>query len=153
LRSFSDSLLAKLLTFTESDFKILPQDGRYIPALFAQDGFIHCTVEPNTLLCVAGDYFWQVVEPVLVLAIDLPRVTATVKFEPPASIPNNNSSHNTRRTTVSPHPQPVESGCRDRGGSVAANQRPIRLAGYFCESGGVQILSELIIAVRLIGES
>jgi uncharacterized protein (DUF952 family) len=78
---------------TESDFNILTNGPQYIPALFEQDGFIHCTAEPDTLLAVANDYFRQVAEPVLVLVIDLPQITAMVKFEPPAPIPGGGSSH------------------------------------------------------------
>ena len=76
---------------TESDFQA-ENDG-YIPALYEQDGFIHCTAEPDTLLAVANDYFSAAAEPVLVLAIDLRRVKAEVKFEPPAPIPGGGVSH------------------------------------------------------------
>jgi hypothetical protein len=65
----------------------------YIPALFEQDGFIHCTAEPDTLLAVASDYFLKVEEPVLVLSIDLPRIKSEVKFEPPAPIEGSGVSH------------------------------------------------------------
>ena len=71
---------------TQSDFQSLSKDNVYIPALFEQDGFIHCTAEPDTLLAVANDYFSEVEEPVLVLVIDLRRVKAVVKFEPPLPV-------------------------------------------------------------------
>ncbi|MBN1218294.1 MAG: DUF952 domain-containing protein [Anaerolineae bacterium] len=71
---------------TGSDFNSLAKDNVYVPALFAQDGFIHCTREPATLLSVANDYFADVVEEVLVLVIEVGKVAAEVKFEPPAPI-------------------------------------------------------------------
>jgi len=76
---------------TESDFQTQSDD--YIPALYEQDGFIHCTAEPDMLLSVAHEYFSQVSEPVLILVIDLKRVKAEVKFEPPAPIPGSGVSY------------------------------------------------------------
>jgi uncharacterized protein (DUF952 family) len=78
---------------TERDFHSLTKDNVYVPALFAQDGFIHCTGEPATLLSVANDYFADVVEAVLVLVIEVDRVAAEVKFEPPAPISGGGTSH------------------------------------------------------------
>jgi len=76
---------------TESDFQI--QGNYYIPVLYEHDGFIHCTAKPDALLAVADDYFSAAEEPVLVLEIDLRRVKAEVKFEPPAPIPGRAVSH------------------------------------------------------------
>lgn len=78
---------------TESDFQTLSKGNTYIPALFEQDGFIHCTAEPDTLLAVANDYFSNVEEPIVVLVIDLLRLEADVKFEPPAPIAGGGESH------------------------------------------------------------
>ncbi len=77
----------------ESDFQALSKGNEYIPALFEQDGFIHCTAEPDTLLAVANDYFSGIKEPVLVLVINLQHVEAEVKFEPPAPIAGGGESH------------------------------------------------------------
>ena len=41
---------------TETDFRSLTKDNTYLPALFEQGGFIHCTGEPATLLLNARDY-------------------------------------------------------------------------------------------------
>ena len=87
---------------TQSDFQALSQNNVYIPALFEQDGFIHCTVEPDTLLAVANDYFSAVTGPVLVLVIDLQRVEAEVKFEPPTPIAGGGESH-LRESLLFPH--------------------------------------------------
>jgi uncharacterized protein (DUF952 family) len=78
---------------TESDFQTRCNGNEYIPALFEQDGFIHCTAEPDTLLAVANDYFSDVEEPVLVLDIDLEQVKAKLKFEPPSPIAGGGGSH------------------------------------------------------------
>jgi uncharacterized protein (DUF952 family) len=78
---------------TESDFRSLAGEGHYIPARFEQDGFIHCTGEPETLLVVADDYFATVSEPVLVLVIEVARLTSEVKFESPAPITGGGTAH------------------------------------------------------------
>jgi uncharacterized protein (DUF952 family) len=78
---------------TESDFRVLAGNGRYLPARFEQEGFIHCTGQPETLLVVADDYFSAVSEPVLVLVIDVARLSSEVKFEPPAPIAGGGTTH------------------------------------------------------------
>jgi uncharacterized protein (DUF952 family) len=87
---------------TESDFCTLTKDNIYIPTLYEQDGFIHCTGEPDTLLTVANDYFASVEEPVLTLVIEVARLTAEVKFEPPAPIAGGGVSH-VREGLLFPH--------------------------------------------------
>ncbi len=77
----------------EPEFQALSRENLYTPAWFEQDGFIHCTAEPETLLAVANDYFRQSEVPVLVLVIDRKRINATVKFEPPAPVPGSGTSH------------------------------------------------------------
>jgi uncharacterized protein (DUF952 family) len=78
---------------TETDFRFLTKDNTYVPALFAQDGFIHCTGDPTTLLAVANDYFANVDEPVLVLIIKVAKLTAELKFEPPIPLSGGGTSH------------------------------------------------------------
>ncbi|MBN1977573.1 MAG: DUF952 domain-containing protein [Anaerolineae bacterium] len=78
---------------TESAFRAQAKGDEYIPVRFDQDGFIHCTGEANTLLVVANDYFSSVEEPVLVLAIETTRLTAEVRFEPPAPVAGSGASH------------------------------------------------------------
>ncbi|MCB0214399.1 MAG: DUF952 domain-containing protein [Anaerolineae bacterium] len=62
-----------------------PQDRPYQPALFDQEGFIHCTAGADVLLQIANAFFLDLDEPLLVLEIDPDRLTAPLKFEPPAS--------------------------------------------------------------------
>lgn len=77
----------------ESEFQTQATGETYLPARFDQDGFIHCTGEPNTLLAVANDYFSGVEEPVLVLIIETAKLTAEVRFESPAPIEGSGTSH------------------------------------------------------------
>ncbi len=64
-------------------FRALPESAPYLPAEFEQDGFIHCTREPDVLLQIANDYYRDAPGEFLVLVIDPARVAASVKFEPP----------------------------------------------------------------------
>lgn len=59
----------------------------YLPRQFAQDGFIHCTSEPEVLLYVANAFYREAPGEFLVLVIDPARVTAEVRFEPPVPAP------------------------------------------------------------------
>jgi hypothetical protein len=59
----------------------------YRPAGFDQDGFIHCTQEPDVLLHIANAFFREAPGDFLVLVIDSTRVTAPVRFEPPVPPP------------------------------------------------------------------
>jgi tRNA (cmo5U34)-methyltransferase len=78
---------------TESEFQTQAKGDTYLPTRFDQDGFIHCTGEPGTLLAVANDYFSGVEEPVLVLVIDTAKLAAEVRFEPPAPVAGSGVSH------------------------------------------------------------
>lgn len=60
----------------------------YLPRQFAQDGFIHCTTEPDVLLHIANTFYQDVPGDFLVLVIDPARVTAEVRFEPPIPPPD-----------------------------------------------------------------
>jgi uncharacterized protein (DUF952 family) len=77
----------------ESEFRAQVKRDEYTPTRFDQDGFIHCTGEPDTLLAVANDYFSGVEEPVLVLVIETAILDAEVRFEPPAPIEGSDTSH------------------------------------------------------------
>lgn len=77
----------------ESEFRAQVQGNEYLPTRFEQDGFIHCTGEPDTLIAVANDYFSSVEEPILVLTIETARLTEEVRFEPPAPIEGSGTPH------------------------------------------------------------
>jgi uncharacterized protein (DUF952 family) len=87
---------------TGSEFRKQVKGDMYLPARFDQDGFIHCTGEPDTLLAVANDYFSGVEEPVLVLVIETARLAAEVRFEPPAPVGGSGTSH-LERDLLFPH--------------------------------------------------
>lgn len=62
-------------------FHSLPPEADYLPEPYAQDGFIHCTREADTMLAVANTFYRDVPGEVLVLEIDPARVRAEVRYE------------------------------------------------------------------------
>jgi uncharacterized protein len=66
-------------------FAALPAGADYLPEAYAQDGFIHCTGEPETLLEVANRFYRDVPGEMVVLVIDPARLRAAVRYE--AAIP------------------------------------------------------------------
>jgi uncharacterized protein (DUF952 family) len=62
-------------------FAALPPDADYLPEGFGQDGFIHCTGEPDVLLRVANAFYRDTPGEMLVLVIDPARVNADVRWE------------------------------------------------------------------------
>jgi len=66
-------------------------DGRYTPARFAEDRFVHCTAAPEAVLAVARDYFADAAESLLVLRIAPERLSARVAYEAAAPIPGGRS--------------------------------------------------------------
>ena len=65
----------------------------YAPPSLASEGFIHCTASPALTLQVAADYFADVAEPLVVLAIDPARLRARLVFEAPAPIAGGGTRH------------------------------------------------------------
>lgn len=70
----------------ESYHRAQPADQPYLPATFAEEGFIHCTGELLALVAIANTFLANVVEPLLCYHIDTERLTAPVKWEPPAPV-------------------------------------------------------------------
>lgn len=58
-----------------------PSKSEYLPPEFAQDGFIHCTRGADLALMVANKYYRSVQGEFLLLAIDVNRLTAPLKYE------------------------------------------------------------------------
>ena len=77
----------------EASFRPCVQGDAYLPERFADDGFIHCTGDIATLVKVANDYFADLSEPLLVLAIDTRRLRSRLVFEAAAPIPGGGASH------------------------------------------------------------
>ena len=69
------------------------QKNYYKPIDFDADGFIHCTGEPDTTLVVLDDYFRQVTKDILLIRIDINKLTSTIKFEKPAPIKGGGTNH------------------------------------------------------------
>jgi len=65
----------------------------YAPPSLASEGFIHLTASPALTLQVAADYFANVAEPLVVLAIDPARLVARLVFEAPAPIAGGGTAH------------------------------------------------------------
>jgi len=86
----------------EGELTARTRDGLYLPARFEQDGFIHCTGDPESTLEVAESYFSEVREPVLALELALARIAARVVFEAPIPIPGAGKRH-LREGLLFPH--------------------------------------------------
>ncbi len=69
-----------------SDWKAGWRDGRYTPARFSADGFVHCCDDAQTTLLVAAAYFSRATEEVLVVELDEALLGVEVKREAPASV-------------------------------------------------------------------
>ena len=61
-------------------------DSEYLPEAFPHDGFIHCTNGLDELLNVANRYYVDDAREFIVLALDLSRVTAEVRYDDPGQL-------------------------------------------------------------------
>jgi uncharacterized protein (DUF952 family) len=66
-----------------ADYESVPAGQPYLPAGYAEDGFIHCTVEASVLLEVANRFYRDVAGDFLVLDIDPARLRAELRLEEP----------------------------------------------------------------------
>jgi uncharacterized protein (DUF952 family) len=62
-------------------FDSLDASREYVPAAFAQDGFIHCTDAPDEMARVANLFYRSEPPPHLYLEIDKDRVRAPVRYD------------------------------------------------------------------------
>jgi hypothetical protein len=76
----------------ESDFRAHFDGRAYTPSGLHQDGFVHCAFEPSVVV-VANDYFAGAAGRVLVLEIDLTRLTSETRYEAAAPTFSGGSSH------------------------------------------------------------
>lgn len=67
-----------------SEWKAGWSEGRYTPARFAADGFVHCCDDEASTLQVAEAYFSRSTEPVLVVELEESALEVEVKREAPA---------------------------------------------------------------------
>ena len=67
-----------------SDYAAVPANQPYWRPAYAANGLIHCTGQLAVLIEVANRFFGQVPGDFLVLDIDPQRLTAGLRYEPPA---------------------------------------------------------------------
>lgn len=67
-----------------SEWKAGWRDGRYTPARYGDDGFVHCCDDEQAVLQVAEAYFRDATEPVLVVELDEAALDVEVRREAPA---------------------------------------------------------------------
>jgi len=70
-----------------AEYAATPAGQPYLPAAYAADGFIHCTLEPDVLLVVANRFYQGAPGEFVVLDVDPARLAAEVRYEagqPPA---------------------------------------------------------------------
>jgi uncharacterized protein (DUF952 family) len=85
----------------ESDWRAGWREGRYTPARFSADGFVHCCDDEATTLQVASAYFSAATEPVLVVELDEAALDVQVKREAPA--PPDGKAHAHHHSRKFPH--------------------------------------------------
>ena len=74
-----------------------PKNKPYLPEMFAQEGFIHCTAGQEMLIEVANRYFNTFTGDLLALHVNPQHLTSPLKFEPPIPPPT--------ESPTEPHPQ------------------------------------------------
>ena len=84
-----------------SEWKAGWSEGRYTPARFAADAFVHCCDDEATTLQVASAYFSGATEPVLVAELDESALDVEVKREAPAPPDGKKHAHHTERSRPS----------------------------------------------------
>lgn len=73
------------------------RDGRYTPARFERDGFVHCCDDELTTLKVAAAYFQPTGEEVLVAELDETALDVEVRREAPAPVDGGKHAHHDGR--------------------------------------------------------
>ena len=58
----------------------------YLPAVYADDGFVHCTDGDDAMVAVANRFYRDDPRPFLLLTIDLERTGSPWRFEDPGQI-------------------------------------------------------------------
>ncbi len=76
----------------ESDLRTQIDGAVYRPLNLADDGFVHCALEPS-VIPVANDYYAGASERLLLLEIDPRRLASETRCEAPAPVEGAGSSH------------------------------------------------------------
>lgn len=77
----------------ESELRLGLASDHYAPQGLDDVGFVHCASGVETTLAVAGSYFADLREPLLVMEIDTRRLTHGLRFEAPAPIEGGGTAH------------------------------------------------------------
>jgi uncharacterized protein (DUF952 family) len=96
--SQNDRMTALFHLTLQTEWSTGQREGRYTPARFASDGFLHATADREVTLEVARAYFLNAVEPVLVVQFDPARLDVPLKWEAPAPPDGQLHAHHTGRT-------------------------------------------------------
>ena len=75
-----------------SSFRAQLQGTAYQPSSLAEDGFVHCSLEPQ-VIPVANHYYDRASEQLLLLEIDPDRLASETRYEAAAPIARDDSSH------------------------------------------------------------
>jgi uncharacterized protein (DUF952 family) len=97
----TNSLIYHLVPAVE--YHAQPFERPYEPATLASEGFIHCTAGLELLIQVANDFYATLAGELLVLEIDLGRLAAPLKFEPPVAPGSEDSVPLEHRNRLFPH--------------------------------------------------
>lgn len=66
---------------TRADWEGTPPDANFVAATLADEGFIHCTAEPERLLQVANRFYRSTPGKWVILTVATAQVTAPLRWE------------------------------------------------------------------------
>ncbi|MFO0599646.1 MAG: DUF952 domain-containing protein [Myxococcaceae bacterium] len=69
---------------TESEWTAGQADGRYLPARFGADGFVHCCGDRAAALQVVAAYYAHVTTGLMLVTLDEAKLDVPLKWEAPA---------------------------------------------------------------------
>jgi uncharacterized protein (DUF952 family) len=71
----------------ESTWRALGGSGTYLPASYAEDGFVHCSAGDDVMLAVANAFYAEEPDELVVWDIDPGHLTSEVRWEPAEGSP------------------------------------------------------------------
>jgi uncharacterized protein (DUF952 family) len=77
----------------EPTWRALGDTATYLPAAYAQDGFVHCSAGDDVMLAVANAFYADTPDELVVWDLDPDRLTSEVRWEaadgtPPSGVPS-----------------------------------------------------------------
>jgi len=79
------------------------KENYYHPESLKKEGFIHCCFELSTALLVAESYFYESIDDILLLKIDLKKISEQIKVEKASPIKGAKSYNHLKNNTFFPH--------------------------------------------------